>query len=326
MKMNYQKEYYRVVKDIKYKLSKLYLNKDIESKYRRRLINIDKNITDRSDIDEYYEAFEKAIFLEEELDKLIKKHPELILPPYENKDYLKNHIHELHEKLKESDANKESLAVKLITYVLTGLLLISAGAYALTRDKDKTKEKLYLTTETTYNVSKDKTRHTYKYEKADEHINRVVIKEVTPWVVGEKEATRYERYYYINNFTYGEIISRNNYEEIIANLTYEEKVDTMSLAAYTGTMKYTEPLYEVIETYQDKSNYIEKSSPISKEAVAILFADLLVYMLALGLNNGPLIDSIVKTIKEISATSKITSYQESTLKLLKTQVKTLKRK
>lgn len=326
MKINYKVEYYKLIANIKYKLSKLYLKKDLVNNYQTRLANIASKIDYESEDFEYYEAFIEASKIENELTNILRKHQSLILPAYETKDYLKDRIHSVKECIKKIDINNQKLGIKLITYFLTGSIFITAGAYTLVREKDSPKEKLYLTTETTYNDSKDNTRYKYHYEKVDPTLNKVIIKEVTPWIPGEKEATRFERIYQINNLSYDEIINNRDYEKIIANLEYDERIDTMTMTAYNGIQKYTEPLYEVTETSQDENHYIEKNHRVSKETIALLFAELVIYMTILNLNQEPLFETIFKTARDINSNNKIINYQTSTLELLKTQVKETKKK
>ena len=75
--MNYRKEYYKVIEDIKYKLSKIFLNRKIYDKYMDKLTEVTLMITKDSDEFVYYEAFLKLMTIEKSLDKYILQYKQV---------------------------------------------------------------------------------------------------------------------------------------------------------------------------------------------------------------------------------------------------------
>ena len=318
--MNYQKEYYKIINDLKYKLSKLYLHKNIRDKVNNKMEEIALMITDNSDDFVYYEAFLKAVSLDMMLNAYIKKYPEIVLPPFEEEIYLQKQVLKKSDEIKKYKAQLQRLKTKAITLALTGSLLITAVVYTIVRDNEKSNEELYLTHEETYYTNTDNTRYHSSYEKALNNQKEVTIKVLMPWVIGEKEATREVRTYRINNVSYNEIVTSKDYEKVIDNLSYESKVETMSIENLTGLFHYQEPIYEVTEISQDEGKYIQKKSFLDKETVLALFAELLIYLLILGINDGPLFESIITGIRDAQATQQVIDSQRGTLKLLKKQM------
>lgn len=318
--MNYQEEYYKIINDLKYKLSKLYLHKNMREKFNNKMAEIELMITDNSNDFTYYEAFLKAVSLDTMLNAYIKKYPEIILPPCENESYLQNQVTKKSNEIKKYQTKLQKLKTRVITCALTGSLILTAGAYTIVSNNEKTNEKLYLTHEITYYDNTNNTRYHSSYEEALKNQKEVTIKMLMPWVMGEKEATREVRTYRINNVTYNEIVTLKNYEKVIDNLTYESKVETMSIENLTGLFHYQEPIYEVTEISQDEGNYIQKKSFLDKETVIALFAELLIYLLVLGINDGPLFESILTGLNDIKATEKVIASKKGTLKLLKKQM------
>ncbi len=325
MELNYIKEYELLIADIKYKLSKLYLNSDIAKKYQQALYQITNKINEKSTVFEYHEAFLSALKIENELTMIINNHQDLILPPYENETYLNNKIISYNKKVNERKFKNKLLSTKLITYLLTGSLFLTMGMYTIDRLKNPTKDKKYFTVTTTYSTVNDEAKYTSSYEDIN-HIHGVIIKKITPWVIGENEAMRKEYTYHIRNLSLNDILNTRDYETILANLDYEEKTDTMQLPTYQGTYKYNEPIYEVTEISQNYDHYIYEKRNISKEIIALILSELMVYMTLIDLNEGPITESIMKTANEINDNLRIMNCEKSTAKLLNTQSKQYKKK
>ncbi len=320
--MNYQEAYHFLVEDIKYKLSKLYLDDTERNKYLSKLDAISLLINNNSDDFAYYEAFLKISSLESTLGNLINKHSDLILPPYETEKFLNDKIKKDSRELRKYEHKKDKIKARIASCALTGSILLTMGAYTVIKDREEPREKLYLTRETTYydNTATTHSKSTYEKERESE----VVIKKITPWHLTDTEAYRDIYTYHINNMTYSDIVNNKNYEEVIANLSFEERTESMPLANLSGIFHYSEPIYEVTEISQKDGKYVISRPILSNKAVTILLSELLVYLLIMNINEGPLLESILKDTKELNSTKRIIASKDSTIKVLKKQ-KTMKK-
>ena len=322
--MNYQKEYYKLINEIKYQLSKVYLDRETETKFLEELSEIETKINQESDNFDYYEVFLRASKLAKCLSKIILSKKKVILPPYENETFLVETIKKQREDLSKYQQKLKKLKISFVSYFLTGTIFLTAGAYIIDRDSRRPNDKLYLTKTTTYCDHTDSTISSTNYE--ENRKTEVIIKKITPWVVGDKEAIRMEYTYRINNMSYDEILRSKDYEKIIANLEYQEITRTMSLENYDGMLRYYDPIYEVTEITQDKDNFVEQKKLVSKETIFALFTELLVYLLVIKVNGGPLFEKILLGASDINSTNKIIDSKITTLKLLKKQYHISKQK
>ena len=324
--MNYKKEYSKLIKDIKYKLSKLYLDQKIKAKYEQRLLALIDMIDEDSDEFRYYEAFLKAAKLEASISKLIDSKKNYILPPSENASYLAENIKTERQQLKEYKEKLKSLKVDVVSYILTGAIFLSAGAYMLTNDSKKPNDnKLYLTESKTYCDNVDKVINTSEYQSARK--DSVIIKKIMPWVRNEKEATREEYTYRINNMTYDEIVSSKDYEKAIANLEFESRTETMPIEKFGSVYRYYEPLYEVTEIKQNKDIYTLQKRFLHRDTMLALFGELMIYILVVNFNHNRLLcESILIEANDIKSTDKIIDAKRDTLTLLKKQYQVAKKK
>ena len=319
MNINYQKECQRIIEDIKYKLSKLYLNDDEKSKYLRNLIDIERNINKPLNEFKYYEEFLKAVKIEEELSKIIYTRTEDILPPVEEETFLKNQINNQTNELNKHKIKTKKMKLNLVSYILTLSVLLSAGTYTVMKGKNTPKEKLYYTENKTYYLKTHETRSTHEYLKAIENNSEVIIKKIDPWTINDEQASRKTYIYHIKNMSYTDLLATDDFEKIIANLTYDEQTEYTETRELQDKFKYTESIFEITEIIQSKDKYIEKKSIAALETILALFTELLVYLLLLKVNEGPLFESILKTIRNVNSTNKIIAINESTTKLLNDQ-------
>ena len=324
--MNYQKEYSKLIKDIKYKLSKLYLDQKVKAKYEQKLLALEDMINEDSDEFRYYEAFLKAAKLEASISKLIDSKKNYILPPTENASYLAENIKAERQQLRKYKEKLKSLKVDVVSYLLTGAIFLSTGAYTITNDTKKPSDnKLYLTESKTYCDNVDKVIDNSSYETARK--DSVIIKKIMPWVRNEKEATREEYTYRINNMTYDEIVSSKDYEKAIANLEFETKTTTMPIEKFSSVYRYYEPIYEVTEIKQNKDEYIVQKRLIHHDTMLALFGELMIYILVVSFNHNKLLcESILIGANDIKSTDKIIDAKRDTLSLLKKQYQVAKKK
>lgn len=318
--MDYQKEFYKLFGDIKYKLSKLYLTKEEYDNYEKQITEIALKVNDKSTEFNYYEAFLKAVELDASINALINSKKDLILPAYETDSYLLKTIVERSNDIKRHKRQSQVLRTRLISYILTGAIFATAGAYTILRNREIPEEKLYLTTSTTYYDNTGSVRRNSSYTKEMNTDSEVIIKKITPWIKSEKDATRYIYTYHLKDMTYDQIIGNKNYEDVINNLTYEESTDTMSRTNLQGIFEYDEPIYEITEIKQSEDRYVTKNYPLAKETVLALFGELLVYLLFINCNGGPLFESILIGLTDLNANEKIIDSKKETLALLKEQL------
>lgn len=324
--MKYKEEYYCIIDDIRYKLSKIYLTNNEMRKYKKKLSQIEAMISDSSDSFTYYEAILKALKIESALSKIINSNKQLILPPYENESFLIANIKSQKNDLKNYQRKLRQIKTSLVSYILTGTIFLTSGAYIITKDYGKPNNRMYLTESRAYYDNVDKEVYSSSYQKENTQKTEVIIKKIMPWVSRTKEVTRQEYIYKISNMSYDEIINLKDYEKIIANLECEEKITTMPIDKFRGIFKYYEPIYEVTETIQKKEKFIEQKRIVSKETILALFGELLIYILFIDLNNKTILDSILIGASDVNLNDKIIDSKRDTLELLKKQYCMTKKK
>ena len=321
--MDYKREYYSLMRDIKYKLS--FLKPEFAETYRLRLLKTGSRLNEKSTSFDFREAFIMALDLEKEIALLIDKDPNVLLPATDSIDYYNGEIANRKANLEKRITLGKNLSKNLISYLLTGSILVTMGAYTILRVKNGPVENTYPTLTTTYSSTNDKSLYKLSYEKADESINQVIIKKTTPWILGEKEATRSEQVYYIKDYTFEEILRKRDYENIIKNLSFDEKVESMSLTAYQGTYKYNEPIYEVTEVKQHYNYAKKRKLNVTPEMIALILGEIALYALVVDINHGPITESILTTLNDLGNLDMITTSEANTIKLLTKQRKSKKK-
>ena len=321
--MNYQKQYAELIEDIRYKLSKLNLNRDQIEKYLASMDKIDNQIQENDEF-YYYEAVLSLLKLETKLTRLIQRKNNLILPPYENKAYLKSVLLNLKQKMKNLNKLNNRIKLSIISYLLTSTMLFSAGGFLVNYEKNREPDKLYLTETRTYNSETTRTKETDEYKNLNEHTT-TTIKKVMPWVREEKGYSRKEYVYQINNLSYSQIIALNDYESIIANLRCTENTIYKDDNEMYHINKYQDTYFEVTEITQNQDKYILHKSIVSTETILGFFALLLGYILVYKVNNGTLIDSLISAFVNVNITNKLNDSYETTYKLLQKQYNSLKK-
>ena len=114
------------------------------------------------------------------------------------------------------------------------------------------------------------------------------------------------------------ILDDQDFENITNNLDYVIETEYKYKNELRDYDRYEEPIYKVIYQTQDYNDYIVKYPNIEGKILALLLCNLLIYMLMVKINNGPLIESLLIDIHKLQQSDKqleidyeiITSYKK----------------
>lgn len=210
------------------------------------------------------------------------------------------------KSISQNKHNKQLLGKikrKAITYLLTLSVMLTSSIYLFEREKSKTKEVLYSTN--TYTYSTD-----YGYNNTSEDYlpktdsEAIFIKRITPWIIEGKQAKRTIYTYRINNMSLNEILSTNNYENIINNLSFTQENEYKYKNELREYDEYEDAMYKVVYQTQDYNDYKVEYPNMNSKLLALLFCNLLIYILMVRINNGPLIESLLIDIDNLEKSDK----------------------
>lgn len=335
MDIDYNKEYEKLLKELKYKID----NISLPETTKRQFLTYIKVIEGCNKTDElsYQIAITNLLYIQKELEKYMYK----ILFDIHNliEDMKKEDNHEIEKdekiteiklnilknnmtnsltKLKTINKRIKNIKTKIIAYISVLTLLLTLINYTLVKLKNNSKEIKYQTYKETYSTvdSSINYKHEYLPYQEDDYLT---IRKCEPWVIEGNECLRKVVTYNISGLVFENIIN-NNIENILTHFegttTHEYKYEK----ELTKKDKYDGRIYEVIRTTQNK----EKSIEVSKDFVEIfpliisLLSELMLYMIILDINDGSLIASILFEIDKLIQ-NKYSSKDE--IKLLREYVK-----
>lgn len=208
---------------------------------------------------------------------------------------------------KQSDNNHKfasKIKRKAISYLLTLSIMLTSSLCIIEREKDKTREVLFNTHNYTLyddlNLNDDKTDYLPKTDS-----DTVLIMKYSPWNIEGVQGKRAVYTYKIDNINIGNFINNKDLEMITKNfnhtISYEYKYKN-ELRDYD---RYEEPIYKVIYQTQDYNDYIVKYPNIEAKALALLLCNILIYMLMININNGPIIESLFEDIEKLKESDKL---------------------
>lgn len=243
---------------------------------------------------------DKISFLNQELNGLIAitNNNEIAVS-----NFINNKIDNYEKQKQQHQNNIYFLKKRIIAYLLTLSFMLSSSAILIKIEKNKTKEVLYNTYTYTYrddlNLSPDTNEYSVKSD-----VQGLLIEQISPWHIEGNQGIRTIDTYQINNMDINEIIETDDFAKIVANLDYTTENEYKYKNELRDYDRYEEPIYRVIYRTQDYNDYITRYPHIEAKIIALLFTNLLIYMLMLSINKGPFIESFITNIRELKATDK----------------------
>ena len=274
-----------------------------------KLIEEEMKIASKSNIE--YNIEEHITSLDKELNNLITLSTEDI------KGFIDGKLIKANNQYKENDRKTSKIKIKAISYLLTLSVMLTSSLYIIDREKSKTKEVLFNTHSHTYYDELNLNDNSSDYlPKTDSDV--FLIKKYSPWHIEGNQGKRMIYTYKINNMNISKILDDQDFENITNNLDYVIETEYKYKNELRDYDRYEEPIYKVIYQTQDYNDYIVKYRNIEGKILALLLCNLLIYMLTVKINNGPLIESLLIDIHKLQQSDKqleidyeiITSYKK----------------
>lgn len=290
------------------KLDLIKTSNEVKSLYYQKIKLLETNLK----ISEYsvfdYNVSNEIKLLNKELDNLISSS--------NNNTFINDKRKEIKQEEQTKRKLLSRLKIKLISYLLTLSIIITSSLYIIDSEKKKTKEVLF----NTYNyIYYDESN---VYENTSNYLNKtdkeaLYIKRFTPWEIYKTQAKRKVYIYKISNMTIEEILNSGDFDTITKNLEFTTENEYKYRNELRDYDRYEEPIYKVEYQTQDHNDYIIRYPHLNSKRIALLLCNLLIYMLIIDINNGPLIESLLVDIKKLKDSDKQLKIDYQIIKSLK---------
>jgi len=331
MDNEYNKEYEKILKDIKYKLEKISFPEMVKKEFFTCVKLIEES--DKSDELSYQNAITSLLRIEKDLEKYMYK---LLLDTLKlissisiENNYqkekneketelklaiIKNNLSISLSRLKDTNAKIKEIKTRIVTYISILSLLLTLTSYTLIKFKNSPREKLYQTYKQTYTTVDDTIEYSSEYLPLETG-EYITIRECNPWIIEGFECKRKIITYNISNIAFENIINYDidtflkNYQGTSSNeYQYEKDLTTKD--------EYEDKIYEVIKTTQNKEVFIDAERE-PKELFTLLMSllsQVLLYITIIEINDGSLLESILIEINELIKNKQLSKDQVKLLK------------
>lgn len=212
----------------------------------------------------------------------------------EKKEELIARINNLKVKIGNNNKLISKAKRRTVAYLTAMAILLTGASYAHSSEKKNRRQVVYNTETYTYNDYTNSTSYDKSYTSKMDKEETILIKKLFPWEIFDREGKRKVITYDIDNATYERLLSGEDIDYLIANLDFIKQENEIK---YKNELRnydrYSEPIHEVLIILQDYNDSKVVYKNISIEFILTVIAELLVYLLVLNINGGPLIESLI---------------------------------
>lgn len=291
-----EKGYENIIQSLNSKLELVNASEYIKLLYYKkiRLLEEEMKMASKCNID--FEINKHIRSLDDELNILLCK-------SIDTDEFISNKLVKANKQNNNNQKIASKIKRKAISYLLTISIMLTSSLYIVDREKSKTKEVLFNTHNYTLyddlNLNDDKTDY---LPKTDSEV--LLIKKYMPWNIEGVQGKRVVHTYKIDNINIGNFINNKDLEMITKNFNYTTSYEYKYKNELRDYDRYEEPIYKVIYQTQDYNDYIVRYPNIEAKVLALLLCNILIYMLMININNGPIIESLFADIEKLKQSDK----------------------
>lgn len=292
-----EKDYKLIIQKLNSKLDLINTPDYIKFLYYKKIKLLEEEMKMASKCNINYDINKHIRSLDDELNTLLSK--SLDSNRFIRGKYLKAN--------KQNDDNKKAASKiknKAVTYLLTLSVMLTSSLYIIDKEKRETGQVLFNTRSYAYYDSLNLNNYSSEYLPRTDS-DCLFIKKYSPWHIEGTQGKRTIYVYKIDNFNFKDLANDPNFEDITKNFDYTTSYEYKYLNELRDYDRYEEPIYKVIHQIQDHDDYIVKYPNIEAKALALLLCNILIYMLMININNGPIIESLFEDVEKLQKSDKL---------------------
>ena len=292
-----EKDYKLIIQKLNSKLDLINTPDYIKFLYYKKIKLLEEEMKMASKCNINYDINKHIRSLDDELNTLLSK--SLDSNRFIRGKYLKAN--------KQNDDNKKAASKiknKAVTYLLTLSVMLTSSLYIIDKEKRETGQVLFNTRSYAYYDSLNLNNYSSEYLPRTDS-DCLFIKKYSPWHIEGTQGKRTIYVYKIDNFNFKDLANDPNFEDITKNFDYTTSYEYKYLNELRDYDRYEEPIYKVIHQIQDRDDYIVKYPNIEAKALALLLCNILIYMLMININNGPIIESLFEDVEKLQKSDKL---------------------